>query len=190
MSNRMTTTVLAAVVAFAPMAVSAATVSFSALPATVSDNPDPTASLLTSLHVTDSVSGVRLSPYEGTSFAGTAYTSVSAGGFAEYALGGVKKMISFVWGSPDSYNSVEFLLGGILQDTLTVSNAGANLANPFATVSNIDGGMGFDSIVFRSSQNAFEYGNLTAAVPLPAGGLLLAGAFGGLGAIRRRRKSA
>jgi hypothetical protein len=50
----------------------------------------------------------------------------------------------------------------------------------------------FDRVVFRSTRNAFEFANVTttAAVPLPAAGLLLMGALAGLRPVSRRRQKA
>ena len=46
----------------------------------------------------------------------------------------------------------------------------------------------FDRLVFSAGKPALEYANLTiAAVPLPAGGLLLLAALGGVAALRRRK---
>lgn len=46
----------------------------------------------------------------------------------------------------------------------------------------------FDRLVLSAGKPALEYANLrVAAVPLPAGGLLLLGALAGIAALRRRK---
>ena len=98
--------------------------------------------------------------------------------------------------SPDSfaggYNSIAFLKDGVAFDFITGSSVtgccGGNVANSQVTVT---ASSAFNSFEMRSSRAAFEYANLqVAAVPLPAGGLLLIGAMGGLAALRRRKAAA
>ena len=84
--------------------------------------------------VTGSAPNVNLSPYDGSIHAGEAYNSVEAGGFAKYIFSGTQYLLSFVWGSPDTYNSIEFYLGGVSVDALNGLGNGQNLANPYATV--------------------------------------------------------
>jgi hypothetical protein len=136
------------------------------------------------------VSGVRRSPWEGTSLDGSVYSAIT--GSATFALSSLQTAISFVWGSPDGYNSIAFLKDGVAFDFITGSSVtgccGGNVANSQVTVT---ASSAFNSFEMRSSQAAFEYANLqVAAVPLPAGGLLLIGAMGGLAALRRRKAAA
>ncbi len=109
------------------------------------------------------------------------------------SFGSVQSMFTFLWGSIDKYNSVEFLLGGVSQLLYT----GEDLIIDFALVqdgpnyeevalvefSEFD--RGFDSVKFTSPKAAFEIG--LSPVPVPAAGLLLLGALGGLAALRRRK---
>lgn len=127
-------------------------------------------------------------PWEGTAFENTAtYNSVEAGGFAEYVFGSARSFFSLMWGSPDDYNTLEFLLGGISQGTLTGDQvddpppAGTGFVNVFVT------DVSFDTVRFTSTQDAFEYAEVSA-VPLPAAGWLLVSAMAGFGYMSRRRR--
>jgi hypothetical protein len=138
-------------------------------------------------NVTGSVSGVRRSPWEGTALAATGvYSSVSGNATATYQFSGAMKSVSFLWGSPDTYNDLDFVLGGSVVGTVN----GAAIQPPVAVGAKyvtLSGVGAFDSVIFKSSQNAFEFANLTTtAVPLPAAVFLLGGAVAGLGALRRR----
>lgn len=106
----------------------------------------------------------------------------------------VQTGFDFLWGSIDSYNTLTFLLGGASVASFTGDDIAALFgltptSNPnyekVALLHFTDFGEGFDGIMFASSVNAFEFA--LAPVPLPATGLLLLGALGALGALRRRR---
>ncbi len=196
-------TILAAgAIALSAGAASAATVTFSALPGAAIKNPDAT--LITG-NVYENVVGtagtLRRSPWEsdGSSVTHTApdawYTSVSANSTATYNVGR-SISASFVWGSPDTYNTLEFLLGGSVVDTVVFSGlenidpASFGLNSALATFTDITGDL-FDAIRFSSSTNAFEFANLEVApVPLPAAGLMLLAGLGGFAAVRRRKTAA
>jgi hypothetical protein len=189
----------------------AATVTFTALPTASIANPTP--SLTTPIYhdnVTGNiVNGNPNDPGDARSVwnsLGSAvpvatgiYSSVSRNGSATFDFGGPQNVLQFVWGSVDVYNFLTFYLGGVQVDAFNFTNYAGMLAAGFdggrspgqdsmtARISDI--GLGsFDRVVFTSSQDAFEFANLTAAqVPLPAGGLLLVGALGALACLRRRR---
>lgn len=143
-------------------------------------------------NVTDSVSGERLSPWDGTAEDGAFYTSVSADSSATYEFGGVQTILNILWGSVDTYNDIDFLLGGVVVDTINgqaLIDAGATAASGFviATIA----ANAFDAIVLRSTgQNAFEFAELSAEVPLPGAAALLISGLGGLAFASRRKRKA
>lgn len=105
-----------------------------------------------------------------------------------------RNSFGFLWGSPDSYNSLEFYDGA----TLVATVVGADLVPPpksqayFVTVS----GLSFDSVKFidnlgtktSTDEAAFEFANISS-VPVPAAGFLMLTAFGGFAALRRRKQA-
>lgn len=134
---------------------------------------------------TDSVSGSRLSPWEGTAFMGAAYTSLWSGGSELFTFGTAQSALKVLWGSPDSYNYITFTLSN--GDTETVSGSSVTQGYTLITTATT-----FTSATFWSTGTAFEYAavqGVPAPVPLPAAGLLLVGAVAGLGAVARRRRA-
>lgn len=194
---------LAVTVALAlPLTVEAATVNFTALPTVAVENPLANSHTGT-IHenITGSVVNQYRSPWESAGSTVTYtdptawYTSVQAGASATYDLG-LSSVLSFVWGSPDTYNTVEFLLGGSVVDSVILGGANIDPASygtnsALATFTKITGGV-FDAVRLLSSGNSFEFANLTsnpAPVPVPAAGVLLLTALGGMVAMRRRKQA-
>ena len=166
----------------------AATLSWSALPATSTPNPLATTTVGTVIeNVAGTMPGLRRSPWANNS--PNVFTSV-AFGYAEYAFGTLKSSLSFVWGSPDMMNSVAFYRAGTLIDTIPGFGNGTNIALPALLATAIGDGMGFDTVRFTAPRTAFEYASVeVAAIPVPAAGLLLLTAVGGVAALRRRKSA-
>ena len=141
--------------------------------------------------VQGSSEGVYRSPYDALgNFADIQYWNVS--GVENYlTFDSLKTSLSFLWGSPDIYNYVTLInttilngpnlivaLDNLISPDIPASGGGASLVKI--------GGFAFNKVLFSSNQPAFEIGNITAAVPLPAGGVLLLIGLGGLALLRRR----
>ena len=139
-------------------------------------------------------------PYSGQSYfsviADNFNTSIGGGaqGSATLTFGKTQTGLNMLWGSIDSYNTIEFFLDGSSLGSLT----GTNIVSDFGlggTSDNFEqvallrfGGFesGFDRVTFSSTGNSFEFA--LAPVPLPAAGLLLLTALGGMKVMSRRRK--
>ena len=142
-----------------------------------------------------SIANVQRSPFasSSTNYSAISNNAVYTAGSATYNYAAGLTSFSFLWGSPDSYNSVKFYSGqggtGSVEGTFT----GSSLADPTK-------GLGYDSVTFSaaggtigsvvlsdSGQPAFEYGNVTPT-PLPAALPLFASALGIGGVFLRLRK--
>lgn len=189
----------AAVVALAftaGTAANAATVAFSAVPATAVANPIATSSggigwgiFAENVTGTNPVSKNVWGDTDTTS----PYSYVTTNYWAKYDFGATYSAFTFVWGSPDDYNTLTFYKNGAVVDTLSIT-PGSSIApavyaktSGLATITNIAGGS-YDAVMFSTSGNSFEYGNV-APVPVPAAGVMLLGALGGLTALRRRKSA-
>lgn len=151
------------------------------------------------LNVTGSASGAYADIYRDTTLAGIGkYNSVQTGGSLTYDLiGKAGDFFTFIWGTVDDYNLLTVnntgggteTIGGALIKTLGGYSQG--VAN---VIVKITADSAFDSVTLTSTGNSFEHAfnpPELAPVPVPAAGLLLLGAMGGLGAFARsRRKSA
>jgi len=150
--------------------------------------------------------GISQSPFNNTGIASTQdYFSVifsgapgEGGGTASPAtltFGKTQTAFNMLWGSIDSYNEIEFFLGGASQfarngdQIFGLTGLGGSASNYEAVAVVKFSEFEFDSVKFTSvGQNSFEFA--LAPVPLPAAGFLLFGALGGLAAMRRRKKAA
>lgn len=151
--------------------------------------------------------GISQSPFNNTAADGTDYFSViyedSSGDPGEgtsspatLTFGKTQTAFNILWGSIDSYNEIAFSNSS---SGATESWSGADIINLGSLGGSPDNyeqvalvkfsDMSFDSVTFTSdAQNSFEFA--LAPVPLPAGGLLLLTALGGVAALRRKRKAA
>lgn len=141
------------------------------------------------------IAGAYVTPWSDGNF-DKSYTRVQSGGSATYALNSSVSGISFLWGSVDLFNSIEFLLGNAVVDSLTGTQALVGyvpgVGNGAGTIE-ISALAAFDKIIFKSSGDAFEYANLqVTAVPLPAALPLYGAGIAVLGFMgwRRRQKIA
>ena len=196
MTMNFKTMIAAGAVAFcAVTGANAATVTFGTLPAAAEANPfadDITGTVFE--NYVGSVNGVRRSPWQNSSVDEDAvdsfYTSVSGNSSATYNFDEDMGSISFVWGSPDTYNDLDIILSSGTE-TVTINGAQAfgtpGLLAEYVTITDVGA---FDSVTFRSGSNAFEFANLsTTVVPLPAALPLLLVGVAGLGMVGRRRRN-
>lgn len=136
-------------------------------------------------------SGQYRSPF-GDSNNSDYYYYVQAGSEGTFSFATAQSSVSFLWGSPDTYNTLTFYdANGTPIDSVVPDNSGiwdpVGLSAKYVTI--VPSAV-FYSIGFSSSQNSFEFANVsTTPVPLPAAGLLLAGALAGLGAMSRKRRA-
>jgi hypothetical protein len=107
------------------------------------------------------------------------------------------KAISFFMGSPDDYNSIEFIGDNGYDVTLSGIQlaGGVNYGGDQSKGLRMNYDFGNDrvhTVIFSSSQNSFEFDRIAAAVPEPTSWALMIigfGAVGGLARTQRRRPS-
>jgi hypothetical protein len=123
-------------------------------------------------------------------WASLAYTSIQGGGSATYNFSS-SDILSILWGSPDSWNTLTFWSapGGTGTDLYSITGNSLDLQTygHDLVVFTMTGGT-FESVVLTSSQNAFEFADLQAQAPLPAALPLFAGGLGLVGLLARRSK--
>jgi len=142
-----------------------------------------------------SIANVQRSPFasSSTNYSAISNNAVYTAGSATYNYAAGLTSFSFLWGSPDSYNTVKFYSGQGGTGSVVGTFTGSSLADPTK-------GLGYDLVTFSaaggtigsvvlsdSGQPAFEYGNVTPT-PLPAALPLFASALGIGGVFLRLRK--
>jgi hypothetical protein len=144
--------------------------------------------------VVGSVSGSYESPYANN----TPFNVITVeGGDAIYNVGA--SSYSVLWGSPDSYNEIEFFagadgMGGQIGSTLTgcdlTQNACTGAGFDLVTFMVNTGTIGSVELINTAGPAAFEFGTVSTT-PLPATLPLFATGFAGFGLLARcRRKQA
>jgi hypothetical protein len=147
---------------------------------------------------TDSIANVRARPLGSTGgYISVGPTDGTPGVFSLTGLGPIG-VLSFLWGSIDTYNTLEVLGEG---GSVLASFVGSQVWDPAngdqgSTATNRLVRLTFDGdtvgqvtgLRFNSSGNAFEVDNIAvAAVPEPATWAMMIGGFGLIGAAARRR---
>jgi hypothetical protein len=140
--------------------------------------------------VAGSVGGVYRSPFEGLGagqFGRIQYWNVGGGDTALLNLGWLRGSLSLLWGSPDTYNTLKLINSGTgaFQTIIPALNGTpGTVTTTLVTIS----GFAFDRVEFKSNSPALEFSNVSvASVPVPAAGLMLLLALGGLAALRQRK---
>jgi hypothetical protein len=143
-----------------------------------------------------SVTNVFRSPFEGTGQYGDPFTTIQANFSATYTFGSPQASLQMLWGSPDTYNTIEFLNGATPVFTLT--GAGLHpttfgLGHDLVTFTDTTGS--FTAVVLSSTQNAFEFADLISTpvgsqgtTPLPGALPLYVAGVGIVGFVGWRRK--
>ena len=200
MNRHLSLTIAAAFVALSALSAQAATVSIigentTVMPTTTFIMP-PASSVGNFIQsTTTTVPNVQKSPFEGTSSAGSAYSVVGSGsgfGSATYNMTGGTTAFTFLWGSPDTYNTLDFFSGangtGSVLGTFTgASLALATLGSGFDVVSFMATGGTIGSFRMTDTTAAFEYAGVSP-IPLPPAAALFGTALLGMMALRRKRR--
>jgi hypothetical protein len=149
---------------------------------------------------TGTTGNVRAQPFGSTGqYASVGPADGTPGTFNLTGLGPIRQ-VSFIWGSVDSYNTLEVLgAGGAVLASITGNQifnpASGNRTDPNTnpvvtlTFTGVEYGQ-VTALRFNSTQNAFEFDNLSVAVPEPSTWAMMIGGFGLLGAAARRSRKA
>lgn len=111
---------------------------------------------------------------------------------------GLKDTFNILWGSPDTYNQLQFYNGNTEVAVLTPGQGGFLPATSNGAYGVKLYNLLYDKVVFVDNYSgttstgpdtpAFEFANVST-VPIPATGFLLLAAIGGFAALRRRKQA-
>jgi hypothetical protein len=139
------------------------------------------------------VSGIGAEPFGDT----TKYLDVLGGGSVTVTITGGASDLSFLWGSIDKYNTIQFFSGATSIGTFTGANITPLSATGCQTIANCTGYVTFGdknelitSFVMTSSSNSFETDNFFASTPpvpeISTWAMMILGFFG-IGLLGYRR---
>lgn len=140
---------------------------------------------------TTSSNGIILSPFPSPAYDGTGYYAAGPAtqtlpNPAILTFSSLMSSFSFLWGSPDEYNTITFFNGLNPVTTLASLLPGFNYTQSGAVFVTVTGLL-FDSVQFYSGSQAVEFASISA-VPVPAGLPLLGAGVALLGYLGMRRK--
>ena len=151
--------------------------------------------------IVNNLGGGSQGVYASPAFDTSNYMAVMGGQTENLSFSALQKSFGFYWGSIDTYNTISFYdgktlvasyTGGTLPFTVSpFGDQGAPGSNQYVTFSNLL----FDSVVFQSTTNSFEFDNinstangLTQAVPEASTWAMMILGFLGIGLVAYRRK--
>lgn len=144
---------------------------------------------------------IAKSPFDGvTGYESAPFSYVLGGGSATFTKANNPTFVtggdsfSFIFGSPDAFNTISFSFGGADRGSVTGASSLFTTQGAGYYVTTVSGIGNYDAVTFTSSQNAIEFATYNvSAVPLPASlpmfGFGILG-LAGMAVLRQRRVKA